>query len=156
MSPKMGYFGLGEEGYDRIYSDRKLFSRILKLFKPYRRSMTIIITFICLSSITYGLTPYIMSLIIKQLEIQSDPLILMGDLNAAPWSYITHQLSAKAGVRHAALGYGIWPTWRLGTILLGTPIDSILVSPRWIVKDYKIGEDVGSDHYPVMADLVLM
>jgi len=73
----MGYFGLGEEGYDRIYSDRKLFSRILKLFKPYRRSMTIIITFICLSSITYGLTPYLMSLIIKQLEMRSDPLILI-------------------------------------------------------------------------------
>ena len=77
MSPKIGYFGLGEEGYDRIYSDRELFSRILKLFKPYRRSMTIIITFICLSSITYGLTPYLMSLIIKQLEMQSDPLILI-------------------------------------------------------------------------------
>ncbi|GAI76488.1 unnamed protein product, partial [marine sediment metagenome] len=77
MSPKIGYFGLGEEGYDRIYSDRKLFSRILKLFKPYRRSMTIIITFICLSSITYGLTPYLMSLIIKQLEMESDPFILI-------------------------------------------------------------------------------
>ncbi|NVM19945.1 MAG: ABC transporter ATP-binding protein [Candidatus Lokiarchaeota archaeon] len=77
MSRKMGFFGLGEEGYDRIYSDRELFSRILKLFKPYRRSMTIIITFICLSSITYGLTPYLMSLIIKQLEIGSDPLILI-------------------------------------------------------------------------------
>jgi len=77
MSPKIGYFGLGEEGYDRIYSDRELFSRILKLFRPYRRSMTIIITFICLSSITYGLTPYLMSLIIKQLEMPSDPLILI-------------------------------------------------------------------------------
>lgn len=77
MSRRLGYFGLGEEGYDRIYSDRKLFSRILKLFKPYRRSMTIIITFICLSSITYGLTPYLMSLIIKQLEMESDPLILI-------------------------------------------------------------------------------
>ena len=73
----MGYFGLSEEGYDRIYSDRELFSRILKLFKPYRRSMTIVITFICLSSVTYGLTPYLMSLIIKQIEIGSDPFILI-------------------------------------------------------------------------------
>ena len=76
MSRKMGYFGLDDEGYDRIYSDRELFLRIIKLFKPYRRSMTIVITFICLSSITYGLIPYLMSLIIKQLEIQSDPLIV--------------------------------------------------------------------------------
>ncbi|MHA1931821.1 MAG: ABC transporter ATP-binding protein, partial [Promethearchaeota archaeon] len=77
MSRKMGFFGLGEEGYDRIYSDRELFSRVIKLFKPYKRSMSIVITFICLSSVTYGLTPYLMSLIIKQLEIQSEPFILI-------------------------------------------------------------------------------
>ena len=86
---------------------------------------------------------------------ESTPLILMGDLNAVPWSYITRQLSTKANLQHAALGYGIRPTWRLGNILLGTPIDSILVSPQWVVKAYNIGQDVGSDHYPVMADLVL-
>ncbi len=77
MSRRMGYFGLDEEGYDRIYSDRELFTRVIKLFKPYRRSMAIVITFICLSSVTYGLTPYLMSLIIKQLELKSDPLILV-------------------------------------------------------------------------------
>jgi len=77
MSRKMGYFGLDEEGYDRIYSDRELFSRIIKLFKPYRRSMTIVIIFICLSSVTYGLTPFLMSLVIKQLELESHPLILI-------------------------------------------------------------------------------
>ncbi len=77
MSRKMGYFGLDEEGYDRIYSDRELFSRVIKLFKPYRRSMTIVIIFICLSSVTYGLTPFLMSLVIKQLELESNPLILI-------------------------------------------------------------------------------
>jgi ABC-type multidrug transport system fused ATPase/permease subunit len=77
MSRRMGYFGLGEEGYDRIYSDRELFSRVIKLFKPYRRSMAIVITFICLTSVTYGLTPLLMSLIINQLELQSDPYILI-------------------------------------------------------------------------------
>lgn len=77
MARRMGYFGLDEEGYDRIYSDRELFTRVIKLFKPYRRSMAIVITFICLTSVTYGLTPYLMSLIINQLEIQSDPIILI-------------------------------------------------------------------------------
>lgn len=73
----MGYFGLGEEGYDRIYTDRELFSRVIKLFKPYKRSMTIVIIFVCLSSVSYGLTPFLMSLIIKQLETQSDPFLLV-------------------------------------------------------------------------------
>jgi ABC-type multidrug transport system fused ATPase/permease subunit len=39
--------------------------------------MIIVITFLVLSSITYGLTPFLMSLIIKQLELNSDPFILI-------------------------------------------------------------------------------
>ena len=74
---KMGFFGLGEEGYDRVYSDRELFTRVIKLFKPHRRSMIIVIIFICLTSVTYGLTPFLLSLIIKQLESQFNPLILI-------------------------------------------------------------------------------
>jgi len=74
---KRGYFGLDEEGYDRIYSDRELFTRIIKLFKPQRRSMIIVIVFICLSSVTYALTPLLMSRIIEQFEIQSSPVILI-------------------------------------------------------------------------------
>ncbi|MHA2033064.1 MAG: ABC transporter ATP-binding protein, partial [Candidatus Kariarchaeaceae archaeon] len=74
---RMGYFGLGEEGYDRIYKDRELFLRIVKLFKPHRRSMLIVIIFLSLSSITYGLTPYIMSLIIRQLESKANPYFLI-------------------------------------------------------------------------------
>ncbi|MFX1280025.1 MAG: ABC transporter ATP-binding protein [Promethearchaeota archaeon] len=77
MARRMGYFGLDEEGYDRIYSDRELVSRVVKLFKPYKRSMTIVIVTLVLSSFTYGLTPYFMTLIIIQLELESDPLFLI-------------------------------------------------------------------------------
>ena len=73
----MGYFGLGEEGYDRIYSDRELVSRVIKLFKPYKRSMVIVIITLVLSSFTYGLTPFFMTLIITQLELESDPMFLV-------------------------------------------------------------------------------
>ena len=73
----MAYFGLDAEEYDRIYSDKELFTRIIKLFKPHRRSMMIVIIFLTLSSVTYGLIPYLMSLIIKQLEEQAEPLLLV-------------------------------------------------------------------------------
>lgn len=77
MARRMGYFGLDEEGYDRIYSDRELVSRVVKLFKPYKRSMTIVIITLVLTSFTYGLTPYLMTLIITQLELKSDPSFLI-------------------------------------------------------------------------------
>ncbi|MFX1311590.1 MAG: ABC transporter ATP-binding protein [Promethearchaeota archaeon] len=73
----MAYFGLDAEEYDRIYSDKELFVRILHLFKPHRRSMMIVIVFLTFSSVTYGLIPYLMSLIIKQLEEQTEPLLLI-------------------------------------------------------------------------------
>ena len=34
-------------------------------------------------------------------------------------------------------------------------IDHVLVSPDWHVRSFRIGPDVGSDHFPVVADLLL-
>ena len=85
----------------------------------------------------------------------SGPLVLMGDLNAAPWSSTMEQLFDATTLRHAAVGFGIRPTWWLGSVLVGLPYDHILVSPEWGVAEYAIGPAVGSDHFPVVAELVL-
>jgi ATP-binding cassette subfamily B protein len=77
MARRRGYFGLEEEGYDRIYSDRELFSRVVKLFNPYKSSMIIVIIFLVLSSVTSGLTPFFMTQIISHLELSSDSFILI-------------------------------------------------------------------------------
>lgn len=99
------------------------------------------------------------------------PLVVFGDLNAAPWSPPLRALGEKLALRHGALGHGLRPTWRpathtlqgisegalgrrLGT-LLGAPIDHLLVSDEWTVVDYRLGPGVGSDHAPLTATLVL-
>ncbi|MFX1456976.1 MAG: ABC transporter ATP-binding protein [Promethearchaeota archaeon] len=118
MARRMGYFGLDEEGYDRIYSDRELFTRVIKLFKPYRRSMTIVITFICLTSVTYGLTPYLMSLIIRQLEVESNPSILIlfiiNTLILNSLGYIFNYINRRTSNR---MVYGVCYTLRRQTNL---------------------------------------
>jgi len=83
------------------------------------------------------------------------PLILLGDLNASPWSTPMRRLHATTPLRYALQGHGIWPTWHLAGVLLGAPLDYILVSPAWRVEDYLEGGDIGSDHVPVQADLRL-
>lgn len=83
------------------------------------------------------------------------PLILAGDLNASPWSAILSDLSNATGLRNVALGKGIRPTWWYGSLVLGLPYDHVMVSPEWQVASYQVGDDVGSDHFPVMADLYL-
>jgi len=40
-------------------------------------------------------------------------------------------------------------------VLLGAPLDYILVSPAWQVVNYVEGGDIRSDHIPIQADLVL-
>lgn len=83
------------------------------------------------------------------------PFILLGDLNASPWSQPMRGLMATTDLRYALQGYGVWPTWHLAGVLLGAPLDYVLVSPQWAVDDYVEGGDIGSDHVPIQADLVL-
>lgn len=88
-----------------------------------------------------------------------NPFILVGDLNASPWSVAMRALLAETDLRYAADGDGIWPTWHLGQRfagpLLGAPLDHILVSPAWTVVDYTESGDIGSDHVPLQADVVM-
>jgi len=72
----MAFSGLDAEEYDRIYSDRQLLSRILKIFKPYRKSMFIIIVFMVLNSFCYGAIPLLTREIIEQLD-QSNYIFLL-------------------------------------------------------------------------------
>jgi endonuclease/exonuclease/phosphatase (EEP) superfamily protein YafD len=86
---------------------------------------------------------------------ESAPFILLGDLNASPWSTPMRKLIATTDLRYAAKGYGIGFTWRLAGVLLGAPLDHILVSPEWGVADYVEAGEIGSDHIPIQADLLL-
>jgi endonuclease/exonuclease/phosphatase (EEP) superfamily protein YafD len=85
----------------------------------------------------------------------TQPFVLLGDLNASPWSQPMRQLMANSDLRYAMQGYGIGLTWRLAGVLLGAPLDYILVSPTWHVVDYMEGGDIRSDHIPIQADLTL-
>ena len=70
----MTYYGLDAEEYDRIYSDKELISRIIKLFKPYRKSMVIIIVFMAINSFSFGALPLLTREIIERLD-QSNYII---------------------------------------------------------------------------------
>lgn len=83
----------------------------------------------------------------------TQPLVLLGDLNASPWSYPMRRLTAQSDLSYATTGYGVGLSWRLAGVLLGAPLDHILVSPQWEVMNYLEAGDIGSDHIPIQADL---
>ena len=81
------------------------------------------------------------------------PVIVAGDFNATPWSPHLRDLLAATGLRDAGAGQGWLPTWPVRLGPAGIPIDHVLVRGQVAVAGLRRGPDVGSDHYPLIADL---
>ncbi len=89
-------------------------------------------------------------------EEQDVPHIIIGDLNATPWSYVFSGLTGD-GTLISTLdcrgNQGTWPTHLPMPWLL--PIDHCLHSPEWHCVDRRIGPKTGSDHLPLLVLLAL-
>lgn len=83
------------------------------------------------------------------------PCVVAGDLNAAPWSRGFRRLITAAGLRDTALGFGVRGTYHAGLPAPRIPIDHLLVPTGSVVLRRAVGPGVGSDHFPVEADVVL-
>jgi endonuclease/exonuclease/phosphatase (EEP) superfamily protein YafD len=83
------------------------------------------------------------------------PAILVGDLNATPWSYHFRRLLKRSGLNDSTKGWGVQPSWSSHSPIFRIPIDHCLHSPDVSVVGRQIGDYVGSDHYPLIVDLVI-
>jgi endonuclease/exonuclease/phosphatase (EEP) superfamily protein YafD len=84
------------------------------------------------------------------------PGVLVGDLNTTMWSPYFSELLRSANLRDARLGFGLKTTWPMPLpSFLRMPIDHCLVSRELHVANLEIGRHIGSDHRPVIADLLL-
>lgn len=104
----------------------------------------------------------------KYIKSLSTPVLVMGDLNITMWSPYYKRLMSQTGLKNARQGFGIVPTWPvktnyppyskmpvLFTRLFSIPIDHCLISPDIKVAKIRAGSSVGSDHRPLITDLVL-
>ncbi|HEY3098118.1 MAG TPA: endonuclease/exonuclease/phosphatase family protein, partial [Methylomirabilota bacterium] len=83
---------------------------------------------------------------------QTEPVVLVGDLNSSSWSPAFRDLLRDAGLRDTRLGRGVQSTWPAWLPMVQIPIDHALVSPGVRVHGRFVGERVGSDHLPVVLD----
>lgn len=87
----------------------------------------------------------------RRVAAESRPVLLVGDLNATPWSHGVRQLtSGRLGFRGASKPW--IPTWRFGSVL-AVPIDHALCTAPLRITGHAIGPDVGSDHRPVAISI---
>jgi endonuclease/exonuclease/phosphatase (EEP) superfamily protein YafD len=84
-----------------------------------------------------------------------EPLLIAGDFNTTPHSPHFTDLINRSGLRSAALGRHWAPTWPTFFMPAGIQIDHVLVSDGVAVKRFETGPAVGSDHLPIIVDLLL-
>jgi len=83
------------------------------------------------------------------------PLVVIGDLNVSPYSPHFEALLSAGKLRSAASGFGWQPTWPAFMPPAGIQIDHALVNAGVTVERFRRGPPNGSDHTPILADLVL-
>lgn len=83
------------------------------------------------------------------------PLVAVGDLNITPFSPHFQQLLANGRLRSAAEGFGWVPTWPVFLPPAGIQIDHGLVNAEVRVQSFRRGSTDGSDHRPIILDLLL-
>ena len=84
------------------------------------------------------------------------PLLVAGDFNTTPWSSHFQDMIRASGLGNCAAGRAIAGSWPAQFMPLGIAIDHCLASHHWRSLNVRTGPRLGSDHLPVVADLMLL
>jgi endonuclease/exonuclease/phosphatase (EEP) superfamily protein YafD len=83
--------------------------------------------------------------------------VLVGDFNITPYSTYFSQLKSESGLKNSmqsfATLHGTWPSDF--PAIFRIPIDHLLVTENIGILDKLIGPDLGSDHLPIVTNLVI-
>jgi endonuclease/exonuclease/phosphatase (EEP) superfamily protein YafD len=85
---------------------------------------------------------------------RKEPVIVVGDFNVAPWSRNFRATLERSGLSDSAAGHGLAPSWPSQFPPVGMRIDHCWISHHWRSVDVRLGPSNGSDHLPLIADLV--
>lgn len=83
---------------------------------------------------------------------KEEHLILHGDLNDVAWGKYPRMIKRKLNLRDPRIGRGFYPTFPT-YFPLKIPLDHLYLSPKIDLVDFKLLKDIGSDHYPVYAEI---
>ena len=85
-------------------------------------------------------------------------LIVAGDFNLTPWSFALRRLDADLALERRDRALASWPAVvpHAGGLVSPAPflpIDHVYAGSDWRTDSIKLGPNLGSDHYPVIATL---
>jgi endonuclease/exonuclease/phosphatase (EEP) superfamily protein YafD len=81
------------------------------------------------------------------------PIVAMGDFNTVAWSKLAQRFKTAGGYLDPRIGRGPVPSFDATSWLLRFPLDQIYVAGGVALVDFHRGGRIGSDHFPMVADL---
>lgn len=91
----------------------------------------------------------------KEIRDMGEPVLVFGDLNDVAWSPTTTLFQAVSGLLDPRVGRGQFNTFHAQWPLLRYPLDHVFVSAHFELRQLRRLRDIGSDHFPILADLAL-
>lgn len=86
----------------------------------------------------------------------NERLIVLGDLNASPWSLPFRNFINATGLSDTEQGFGIQRSYPSFNPQKAVPIDHCLISRHFVTLSRTLGPNVGSDHLPLILELGLL
>ena len=81
--------------------------------------------------------------------------IVMGDFNDVPWSRTTTRFREIGEWRDPRIGRGTYPTFPADMLILGWPLDQLMLKGRLKLTSFEVLPDNGSDHRAVLANFCI-
>jgi endonuclease/exonuclease/phosphatase (EEP) superfamily protein YafD len=75
----------------------------------------------------------------RMVQLESGPVLLIGDLNVTPWSPYFRELLRDSALNDGRQGFGVQPTWPVQFLPFRIPIDHCLISPSITILQWMRG-----------------
>jgi endonuclease/exonuclease/phosphatase (EEP) superfamily protein YafD len=94
-------------------------------------------------------------LVARDVEADSLPAVVAGDLNDVAWSRTTRRFQRLSGLLDPRVGRGLYNTFDARYVFLRWPLDHLFHDKRFRLVAMRRLPDIGSDHFPMLFEIAL-